>query len=167
MVDIPDAETSELEAPEDVSGWLCPITQSLLLIVMQSSSYMSDPDAIYLHLEAARARQAVMRARVHLATCELSEHMCRTRLDRLKVEHFEKALATVNSNVGQWCDNIRRSGRPLHSYSLMLRRTPPHRQLDLAPCKAYTFCSLWICANYKVQTKTLIDAPSLMTRSFL
>lgn len=126
---------------------------------------MSDPDAVYLHLEAARARQAVLRARVHLVTCELSEHACRTRLDRLKAQHFEKALATANSSVGQWCDDIRRSGRPLHSYKSMLRRTPRRHRLDLNPRKACTLFVVDLRADYK--PKTLIDALSFMTTNFL
>lgn len=84
-------------------------------------SYLDEPDAQYLHLEAARARRAVLRARMKLANRELSEQFWRIRLHRLKIQHFKRELEGVDTTVGQWCDALRRSGRSLYS------PTMPHR----------------------------------------
>lgn len=83
---------------------------------------MSEPSAPYLHLEVARARRAVLKAQMRVAACEVLEHASRTRLHRLKVRHFKKAVDVANIDVGQWSDMIRHSGRPLHS-----RRSPHSR----------------------------------------
>lgn len=76
---------------------------------------MVEPRAPYLHLEVARARRAVLRARMKLATRELSEQVLQIQLHHLKIHHFEKELEVADTTVGKWCDSIRRSGRPLHS----------------------------------------------------
>jgi hypothetical protein len=94
---------------------------------------MTEPDAPYIHLEVARAKQAVVRAQIRLAACELSEHVSRTRLYHLKVRHFKKSLVTANANVGLWCDSIRRTGRPLYSH--VSRRTPRCHHLNPSPRK--------------------------------
>ena len=64
-----------------------------------------DPDDNpYLHLELARARRAVLRARARLAACELSEQVSRTRFYRLKVKRVRKQLDDASNGVGQICE---------------------------------------------------------------
>lgn len=59
---------------------------------------------------------------MRLASCEVLEHVSRTKLSRLKVQHFQKAIEVANTNVGQCCDTIRHTGRPLYSTSIFLRQ---------------------------------------------
>lgn len=90
--------------------------------MLQPLNYMTDPSAPYLHLEVARARRAVLQAHMRLAASTVLEHVSRTRLNRLKVQHFRKAIEAANATVGQWCDSIRHSGQPLHSPHIISRR---------------------------------------------
>lgn len=59
---------------------------------------------------------------MRLATCEVLEHVSRTKLNRLKVQHFKRAIEVADSSVGQWSDTIRHSGRPLHSPNTFSRQ---------------------------------------------
>lgn len=120
---------------------------------------MTDPDAPYLHLAIARAKRAVLRAQVRLATSELSEHVCHTQLNRLKVRHFKKALAAANASVGQWCDSIRHTGRPLYSSRVVSRPTLRRRHLNpSSPRKQYV---PFIVEMYKlIINRDLIQCPS-------
>lgn len=105
--------------------------------MLQPHSYMIDPSAPYLHLEVARAKRAVLQAHMRLASCAVLEHVSRTRLNRLKAQHFKKALEGANTNVGQWCDRIRNSGQPLHSPHVLSRRYSRRRARNRSTSEEY------------------------------
>ena len=69
---------------------------------MSPDSVIGHPDRNpYLHLEMARARRAVLRARAHLAACELSEQVSRMRLYRLKVKRVKKELEDADTGASE------------------------------------------------------------------
>lgn len=110
---------------------------------------MVDSDTPYLHLEIARAKRAVLQARMKLVTCELSEQMLQTRLHRQKMQNFKRELEEVNTTVGHWCDAIRGSGRPLHSPVVQRRSRRRHRACELSIIHSWHFTDLLVYLTQK------------------
>ena len=94
---------------------------------------IGDPDRNpHLHLEMAHARWAVLRARAHLAACELSEQISCMWLYHLKVKCIKQELEDADTvGVGWLCEQIWWSGQSLHHSPILQQKL----SWQCTPCK--------------------------------